>query len=360
MHLVDTGRTELILPRELAHKDLMANPIVTKVLSHPTVLGPRMVVHSLGAALAEPGAKGQNWHRDQGYLLGGDSLFYNGLAGQDLPPHVFNAFVPLVPNMTHEHGPTEFCMGSSWLDGVPYWEEGYYKDLSLLEAIEDYVELGENGCPPRFWRSPIPRFGDMVIFDYQLLHRGGRNLSPDMRAVVYATYSRDWYKDGNFKSKSRELVNLNSFESDQQEAANEQMIETTRFALPESMECGNSMLECLSGEPPVILEKMDKFLSDHRIAGEPEIELGPDEVLVVSFTIGNVDLDSVSIYDKTNQDSLVQTLDEGHYAFFESTAGTILEARTPDGHVLKSWKVAEDQDQVLVSKSHSNSLQNEL
>jgi len=101
-------------------------------------------------------------------------------------------------------------------------------------------------------------------------------------------------------------------------------------------------------------------LSDHRIAGEPEIELGPDEVLVVSFTIGNVDLDSVSIYDKTNQDSLVQTLDEGHYAFFESTAGTILEARTPDGHVLKSWKVAEDQDQVLVSKSHSNSLQNEL
>ena len=38
----------------------------------------------------------------------------------------------------------------------------------------------------------------MLLFDYQIQHRGGSNTSPDLRAIMYMTYSRSWYKDTNF------------------------------------------------------------------------------------------------------------------------------------------------------------------
>ena len=44
------------------------------------------------------------------------------------------------------------------------------------------------------------RLGDVVLFDYQIVHRGGPNDSPDLRALIYATYARHWYGDSNFKS----------------------------------------------------------------------------------------------------------------------------------------------------------------
>mmetsp|Transcript_29576 Transcript_29576/g.91451 ORF Transcript_29576/g.91451 Transcript_29576/m.91451 type:complete len:200 (-) Transcript_29576:99-698(-) len=47
-------------------------------------------------------------------------------------------------------------------------------------------------------RSDELRLGDVVLFDYQIVHRGGANPSKDHRALIYATYARSWYGDSNF------------------------------------------------------------------------------------------------------------------------------------------------------------------
>jgi hypothetical protein len=154
MHRVDDGRAEVVLPRELAHPDLIGNSNILAILSHAQVLGEDMVVHSLGASLADPHSSAQRWHRDQHFhhIFGRDTLKNHGIAGHDLPPHVMNMFMPMTPNLTSLHGPTEFCMGSGHFDGVPFTQEHMYDNFDDLmddQDFEDYMELEERACPPQ-------------------------------------------------------------------------------------------------------------------------------------------------------------------------------------------------------------------
>ena len=73
------------------------------------ILGDDLSFHSLGTALAQPGANTQAWHKDASYLFLELYLHTNGLAGHDLPAYIIKMTVPLL-NITVDHGPTEFYM----------------------------------------------------------------------------------------------------------------------------------------------------------------------------------------------------------------------------------------------------------
>lgn len=79
------------------------------------------------------------------------------------PCHAVNVFTPLV-DMTLQHGPTEFCLGSH--------------------------VLGQEDWDRRYIETPLQKKGVPVMFDYRLGHRGLANTSKDPRPIVYCTYAR--------------------------------------------------------------------------------------------------------------------------------------------------------------------------
>mmetsp|Transcript_32552 Transcript_32552/g.79222 ORF Transcript_32552/g.79222 Transcript_32552/m.79222 type:complete len:166 (+) Transcript_32552:862-1359(+) len=115
-------------------------------------------------------------------------------------------------NLSKEVGPTQFCMGTSYLCGLDV--AAHLEDISderlLDELSEDQYaraffpdhdndeEEGEDLCPPSHVRTPLLNEGDMLLFDYTLLHRGGQNGSPSTRPLLYFTFSRPNYRDSNF------------------------------------------------------------------------------------------------------------------------------------------------------------------
>ena len=52
-------------------------------------------------------------------------------------------------------------------------------------------------CPESHRRTPLLQPGDLLLFDYQLMHRGGPNDSGETRALLYLTFGRRWFKDHN-------------------------------------------------------------------------------------------------------------------------------------------------------------------
>ena len=96
MHMINDLRWDFVLPREFAHPDLLTNPRVMEVLMDDVILGNDLSLHSLGTALAEPGANAQGWHGDANYLFMDSSLQTKGIAGHDLPAYSITMMVPLL------------------------------------------------------------------------------------------------------------------------------------------------------------------------------------------------------------------------------------------------------------------------
>ena len=130
LHKLDDKRWEVLLPRSFAVPELFNSVILRSVLSHFSVLGRDYVLHSLGAALSEPGSKRLHWHRYSRYPMK-DA----GVAGADVPPHAVTVLIPLL-DVTLAHGPTEFCVGSSHLVG---FDQNNYKlrDPTLAAYMDD-------------------------------------------------------------------------------------------------------------------------------------------------------------------------------------------------------------------------------
>ena len=122
-------------------------PIVREILGKDVVL-----IHK-GMFLALPDAERQVYHQDGVHLT---TQYQRAV-------HAINVFVPLV-DMTLEHGPTEFCLGSHILGHEEYDEGGLV--------------------------TPIVSAGTPIIFDYRLGHRGLANTSRESRPIVYCTYAR--------------------------------------------------------------------------------------------------------------------------------------------------------------------------
>jgi len=122
-------------------------PVVQEILGQDATL-----IHK-GMFLSMPGAERQDYHQDGVHL----TQQYQKAC------HAINVFVPLV-DLTPEHGPTEFCLGSHILGQEDY--------------DEDRIE------------TPLVKAGCPIVFDYRLGHRGMANASPDCRPILYCTYAR--------------------------------------------------------------------------------------------------------------------------------------------------------------------------
>jgi len=209
-----------LLPPSLLAPEIVAAPWLTQLLRHPRILGDDATLNDAGVAFSEPGAAAQHWHHDDQYVFGGQSLAEHGIAGHDFGSFSVTVLSPLLDRLTKTHGPTEFCVGSSMLSGFEYG--GYpsaakvlraFKNTSLLESLNDVMPserlrrlkrknatFAEYACFPPSLRVEEMGLGDVMLFDYQVLHRGGANRSPKLRTVLYLTYARRWYKDHNFAS----------------------------------------------------------------------------------------------------------------------------------------------------------------
>ena len=158
LHQIAHKRWEVVLPRTFAHQDLIMDQDVMNILLRRNILGRQMVLHSLGTALAEPGAEAQMWHHDDDYLFN-DLFSISGISSHDLPSYAVTMMVPLL-NMTNEHGPTEFCIGSSHLfalEGHP--EVIPLKDESLRPVLKKFMDghkekslsMEETYSPIKLW-----------------------------------------------------------------------------------------------------------------------------------------------------------------------------------------------------------------
>lgn len=133
-------------------------PVLEKVLGHDQRL------FFYGAVVSEPTARAQAQHADGGHL------FYetHGKDQPHCPAHCVNVFVPLVdiaddPSL----GPTEFWPGSHKIGG---------------SYNGDGIPLAGNR-------------GDVILFDYRVIHRGMANEGSRSRPVFYATHTRPWFSD---------------------------------------------------------------------------------------------------------------------------------------------------------------------
>lgn len=190
-------RWELLLPAELATAGLLLSQPAHATLAHFAVLGPQLSLHSFGAAIAEPGAQPQRWHRDA-------SPLFVGVSGGELPPHAVTLLAPM-RDLTSDDGPTELCVGSHHTYGLGFVHFGYMATSNLTLRRWGVAQLTARGgdagaCEAGGLRvhRPLLRQGDALLFDYRLRHRGGANSSPRHRALLYVTFARPWYVDAGF------------------------------------------------------------------------------------------------------------------------------------------------------------------
>ena len=181
VHTLHPGRWEVLLPRvPFAQRQLLMQDDVLHVLR--SALGREMVLHSLGTAIAAPGAGAQSWHTDAGALFedvgepeaeGVAEAAYrlDSLAGHALPSFAVTMLVPL-KDMALSDGPTELCVGSSHLLGSLALQRGganSSSDGSGGESGSEWLGRGPLACPTRCIYAPVPKLGDVVLFDYTLV-----------------------------------------------------------------------------------------------------------------------------------------------------------------------------------------------
>jgi len=146
-------------------------PLAEELLTHApwipmieAVLGARQRLFFYGAVVAEPDAQTQQKHMDGGHLFHDT----HGSGQPHVPAHCVNIFLPLVDVADDTSlGPTEFWPGSH-IVGAPHDGDG--------------VPLAGNR-------------GDMILFDYRVIHRGMANQGARNRPVLYATHTRPWFSD---------------------------------------------------------------------------------------------------------------------------------------------------------------------
>jgi ectoine hydroxylase-related dioxygenase (phytanoyl-CoA dioxygenase family) len=197
------SRYDICFTPDMLNERIMADDLLLEILKDEFMLDNNLLMLDFGVILAGRGAPLQDWHRDMGDYIFASSLGTSGVAGHDLPPFAVAVITPLL-DVKPEHGPTEFCMGTSQLVGIDYMDlsDVPLKDESLRELLNEYSfyqckddsGIAYDGCPPQAWRAPLLNFGDLLLFDYNMVHRGGPNNSQNTRTMIYNTYVRSWFK----------------------------------------------------------------------------------------------------------------------------------------------------------------------
>lgn len=230
-----TKHYSLMLPSQLSMPGLIDNENLLKVLQEPYILDKSLRLQSMSAFVNEPGSAPQEWHdQSSNYIL--DSLHSMedfGIGGHDLPAYSVNLISPLV-DMKYDHGPTEFCVGTSLTAGLlsgqwdslrPIDESSTFQQLfdfhRSLRTTDDYEY--DVPCPLANIRSILLNVGDIVLFDSQMVHREGPNMSSETRASLYLTYARNWYQD-----ESSSFLAASRRDTDHQQY--DRLIQNTQFA----------------------------------------------------------------------------------------------------------------------------------
>lgn len=163
---------------EVIKQNTLFHSILRSLSSNKDSDGSDIYLCNLSIVISSPGASDQGWHADGGHVD----------TSKHLPCHCFNVFVPLI-NMTNEKlGPTEIRPGTHF----------HTRNLAPMMLA----------AKARKTLRPIVTFplkaGDMLIFDYRVLHRGKANTtSDDSRPILVMTFARSWFKDRlNFPKKS--------------------------------------------------------------------------------------------------------------------------------------------------------------
>lgn len=144
-----------------------ANPNLFALLKY--LLSDAMILGSVGAVCALPGAEWQHQHRDHANIFdttltypGGDRCY------PVLPPYAITLVIPLV-KLDERTGSTRLWLGSHLvvdkeaMDGEPY--------------------------------DPLVALGDCYLMDYRLMHGGMPNRSDIVRPILYNVYYRPWFRD---------------------------------------------------------------------------------------------------------------------------------------------------------------------
>jgi len=207
---VSSHRWDLLLPSRFVSEQIITDGRLMQILSDERVLGEQMKLMAFGMVMSEPNAECQQWHNDADYVYGdGNSLRCLGAAGIEYPSSQITLMAPLL-NITHQHGPTQFCMGSAALNGfdsldeVDQWFDHALKERFFTNemAINEFSDFLDGWCPQKMWRSTHINMGDMLLWDFSLTHRAGRNNSTDFRTALYASFSRSRIQDQNFHNES--------------------------------------------------------------------------------------------------------------------------------------------------------------
>ena len=130
----------------------------------------------ISLVISYPGSDDQGWHADGGHVN----------IQKHLPCHCFNIFIPL-SDVTKEMGPTEIRPGTHY----------HTRNLApMMLAARARKTLRSPQMPPL-------AVGDILAFDYRILHRGRANTSEKDRSILVLTVAKKWFKDVlNFPSRS--------------------------------------------------------------------------------------------------------------------------------------------------------------
>jgi hypothetical protein len=177
IRIPDTSRIlkilEPLLPRLLGRKD-DSSPAAAAAAAAESSTSVKLCHLSL--LVATPGSVDQGWHADGGHL----SVL------EHLPCHCFNIFIPL-EDIPLEMGPTEFRPGGHYLT----------RNLApMMLAARCRKTLRSPVWPPL-------KLGDVLLFDYRVLHRGRANNTLRNRHVLVLTFCEQWFEDIlNFPKRS--------------------------------------------------------------------------------------------------------------------------------------------------------------
>lgn len=139
---------------------------------------------NISFVVSTPGSKDQGWHADGGHVN----------VHEHMPCHCLNVFIPLT-DVPEELGPTEFRPGT----------QVHTRNLvPMMLAARARKTLR----PPVL---PELNQGDVLLFDYRVLHRGRSNQTKHTnRPILVFTVCKPWFKDIlNFPSKTLTIVNKN-------------------------------------------------------------------------------------------------------------------------------------------------------
>lgn len=147
----------------------------------------------LSLLVATPGSADQGWHADGGHL----SVL------KHFPCHCFNIFIPL-QDVPAEMGPTEFRPGGHYLT----------RNLApMMLAAKCRKTLRSPVCPSL-------KLGDVLLFDYRVLHRGRANNTLQNRNVLVMTFCEPWFEDVlNFPKRSMLEPSNDDFSGDEEDTA---------------------------------------------------------------------------------------------------------------------------------------------